>query len=68
MAAAPPDHVPAAVPAGLPANYLAADPRHGAVIDFTDERDSGGTRMTSRKYADGYVVIETPRAEGLAAK
>jgi hypothetical protein len=61
-----PDFVPLSVPAGLPADYLAADPRHGAVIDFTDERDSRGTRMTSRKYADGYVVIETPRAEGIA--
>ena len=52
--------VPSQVPPGLPSNYLAADPRHGAVVDFTDEYDSHGTRVTSRKYADGYVVIETP--------
>ena len=50
------------LPADLPANYLDADQRHGAVVDFTDERDGYGTRVTSRKYADGYVVIETPRA------
>jgi hypothetical protein len=47
---------------GLPPNYLAADPRHGAVVDFTDEYDSRGTRVTSRTYADGAVVIETPAA------
>jgi hypothetical protein len=52
--------VPAAVPQGLPTNYLAADPSHGAVIDFRDEYDSSGTRATYRRYADGYVVIETP--------
>ena len=52
--------VPAQVPPGLRANYLDPDPRHGAVVDFTDEYDSHGTRVTSRKYADGYVVIETP--------
>ena len=57
-----PDHVPAQVPQGLPANYLAADPRHGAVVDFIDETDSYGTRVTARRYADGYVVIETPHA------
>ncbi len=55
-----PRSVPAAVPAGLPANYLAADPRHGAVVDFRDEYDSYGTRVTSRRYDDGSVVIETP--------
>jgi hypothetical protein len=43
----------------LPANYLAADPLHGAVVDFSDERDSRGTRVTLRKYADGHAVIET---------
>ena len=52
--------VPAEVPQGLPANYLAADPRHGAVVDFKDEYDSSGSRVTARRYADGYVVIETP--------
>jgi len=57
-----PDHVPAEVPRGLPANYLAADPRHGAVVDFVDEYDSYGTRVTARRYADGYVVIETPHS------
>ena len=57
-----PDYVPAKVPSGLPANYLAADPRHGAVVDFQDEYDSYGTRVTARRYADGYVVIETPRS------
>jgi hypothetical protein len=56
----PANCVPAQTPAGLPAGYLDADPRHGALIDFTDERDSRGTRVTSRKYADGYVMIETP--------
>jgi hypothetical protein len=55
-----PRSVPAEVPQGLPANYLAADPRHGAVVDFRDDCDSSGTRVTSRRYADGYVVIETP--------
>ena len=58
-----PDRVPAAVPRGLPSNYLAADPRHGAVVNFTDEYDSYGTRVTSRRYADGYAVIETPRSD-----
>jgi hypothetical protein len=57
-----PARVPAEVPQGLPANYLAADPRHGAIVDFTDARDSYGTRVTSRRYADGYVVIETPQS------
>jgi hypothetical protein len=56
-----PDRVPATVPPGLPANYLAADPRHGAVVNFSDERDSYGTRVTSRRYADGHIVIDTPR-------
>ena len=55
-----PDHVPSEVPAGLPANYLAADPHHGAVVNFIDKRDSYGTRITGRRYADGYAVIETP--------
>jgi len=58
-----PDRVPAAAPKGLPANYLAADPRHGALLSFTDEYDSYGTRVTSRRYADGYTVIETPRSK-----
>ena len=58
----PADHVPSTVPPGLPSNYLAPDPRHGAVADFTDEYDAHGTRVTSRRYADGYVVIETPHA------
>ena len=56
------EHVPAQVPPGLPANYLDGDPRHGAVVEFADERDSQGTRITSRTYADGYAVIETPHA------
>ncbi|MEN6458896.1 MAG: hypothetical protein ABFC63_08190 [Thermoguttaceae bacterium] len=59
------NYVPTTVPKGLPANYLAADPRHGPVIDFTDERDARGTRITARTYRDGHVVIETPRADGL---
>jgi hypothetical protein len=54
------DHVPLEVPPGLPSNYLAPDRRHGAVVDFVDDYDSHGTRLTSRRYADGYVVIETP--------
>jgi len=53
--------VPAANPPGLPADYLAADPRHGAVVGFTDETDSRGTRVTTRAYADGHVRIETVR-------
>jgi hypothetical protein len=57
------DHVPAAAPQGLPRNYLAADPRHGAVVNFSDEYDSRGRRVTSRRYADGYTVIETPRTQ-----
>jgi hypothetical protein len=56
--------VPSDVPAGLPANYLAPDSRHGVVTDFSDERDAQGTRVTSRTYADGHVVIETPRSAG----
>jgi hypothetical protein len=59
-----PDRVPAGVPSGLPTNYLAADPRHGAVVDFRDEYDSSGTRVTARRYADGQIVIETPRKRG----
>ena len=55
-----PKSVPTAVPQGLPANYLTADPRHGVVVDFRDEYDSSGTRVTARRYVDGYVVIETP--------
>jgi hypothetical protein len=57
-----PEHVPTAVPQGLPANYFTADPRHGALVNFSDERDGSGTRVTSRRYADGYIVIETPKA------
>ena len=30
------------------------------MVDFTDECDSFGTRVTSRRYTDGSVVIETP--------
>lgn len=56
--------VPNQVPPGLSANYLDSDPRHGAVVEFADERDTHGTRVTSRTYADGYAVIETPRADG----
>jgi hypothetical protein len=55
------DHVPSEVPPGLPSNYFAPDPHHGAVVDFIDDYDSHGTRVTSRKYADGYAVIETPQ-------
>jgi hypothetical protein len=55
------DSVPTEVPRGLPANYLATDPRHGAVVDFRDECDSNGTRVTARRYVDGHTVIETPR-------
>jgi hypothetical protein len=58
------DRVPSEVPPGLPSTYLAADPRHGALVDFTDGHDSRGTRVTSRKYADGHIVIETPHAAG----
>ena len=55
------DHVPAKCPSDLRPDYLDPDPRHGAVVNFSDDRDSYGTRLTSRKYADGYVVIETPQ-------
>ena len=60
--------VPTKVPAGLPADYLDADLRHGAMIDFTDERDSHGTRVTTRVYADGHVAIETPRRGSAAGR
>jgi hypothetical protein len=56
-----PTRVPKTVPQGLPADYLAADPRHGAVVSFSDEYDSHGTRVTSRRYADGHIMIDTPR-------
>jgi hypothetical protein len=59
-ASLPPPRVPPQVPAGLRAGYLDAEPKHGALLEFTDERDGRGTRVTSRRYADGYVVIETP--------
>ncbi len=55
------DHVPSKCPPGLRRDYLDPDPHHGPVVDFSDEHDSRGTRITSRKYADGYVVIETPQ-------
>ena len=58
-----PASVPAEVPAGLPADYLAPDPQHGDLLAFTDECDSRGTRVTSRTYADGLTVIETPQAD-----
>lgn len=60
--------VPTKVPAGLPADYLDADPSHGKVVDFTDERDSRGTRVTTRVYADGHVAIETPRGGSAAGR
>jgi hypothetical protein len=56
------DHATLKTPPDLPSNYLAPDSRHGAVVEFVDEHDSHGTRVTSRRYADGAVVIETPRA------
>jgi hypothetical protein len=56
----PADRVPSRLSPDLPSNYLAVHPRHGAVVDFSDERDANGTRVTSRRYADGHVVIETP--------
>ena len=55
------DRIPTELPTDLPADYLDADPRHGWLVDFTDEYDSRGTRVTLRKYADGHAVIETPR-------
>lgn len=60
--------VPAEVPKGLPANYLAPHPKYGALIDFLDEYDSFGTRVTSRTYANGHVIIETPRIQPYAEK
>ncbi len=56
------DSTPSKTPPDLPSNYLAPHPRHGAVVEFVDEHDSRGTRVTSRRYADGSVVIETPHA------
>jgi hypothetical protein len=56
----PADHMPGKAPEGLPANYLDADPAHGPVVDFVDDSDGHGVRVTSRRYADGYAVIETP--------
>ncbi len=53
---------PAKAPPGLPANYLSPDPRRGAVVEWIDERDSRGVRVVSRRYADGSVVIETPKS------
>jgi hypothetical protein len=61
----PIDQIPAELPAGLPKGYLDADPNHGPLVDFTDECDSHGTRVTSRTYADGYTMIETPRPGGM---
>ena len=52
----------------LPVGYFAADPRHGRLVDFVDDRDSAGTRITLRTYADGFSVIETPRLATVAAK
>jgi hypothetical protein len=60
----PADRVPSKVPMGLPANYLAPNPRYGVLVNFTDEYDSHGTRVTSRRFADGHIVVETPRADG----
>ena len=57
------NRVPSSPPRGLPANYFAADPRHGAIVNFVDERDSYGTRVVTRRYADGYTVIETPHVD-----
>jgi hypothetical protein len=52
--------VPKQIPPGLPANYLAPDPEHGAVVDFLDTRDPNGKRVTSRRYEDGSFILETP--------
>ncbi|MBN1394492.1 MAG: hypothetical protein JW959_05675 [Pirellulales bacterium] len=62
------DIVPDQVPPGLPADYLDADPRHGAVVDFSDEYDRRGTRVATRIYADGHVAIETPRRGSAAGR
>lgn len=54
---------PVAKPASdLPPDYLASHPSHGPLVEFRDEYDRNGTRVTLRKYADGYAVIETPHA------
>ena len=55
----PANQVSFRVPPGLPPHWLAPDPRHGAVVGFTDEYDSHGTHVTARMYVDGYAVIET---------
>jgi hypothetical protein len=47
--------------AALPASYLAPSPVHGPIVIFNDSYDSRGTRVTGRTYADGSVIIETPR-------
>jgi len=54
----------AQVPSDLPSNYLGRDARHGAIVNFTDECDAYGVRVTVREYADGYTVIETPHPAG----
>ncbi len=56
-----PDRVLLRAPADLPSDYLAADPQHGPVVDFVDDYDRHGTRITSRRYADGHAVIESLR-------
>ena len=48
-------------PPDLRPDYLDPDPQHGAVVEFFEDYDSHGTRLTSRKYADGCVVIESLR-------
>lgn len=55
--------VPSQAAPAPPSNYLNPDPHHGAVVRFTEEYDSHGTRVTSRKHADGYMVIETPHPD-----
>ncbi len=47
--------------AALPADYLAPHRVHGPIVSFNDSCDSRGTRVTGRTYADGSVIIETPR-------
>ena len=48
-------------PPDLRPDYLDPDPQHGAVVDFSEDYDSHGTRLTSRRYSDGCVVVESLR-------
>ena len=58
---APPASVPPAARPSLPSNYLAPDPRHGAIVGFTDEYD------VLRHARDFEKVCRWPRGDRNAA-